>query len=81
MRPRWPGGLAAWWRAEGDGNDSADGSQRTLIGGAEFGPGRTTGLAFQLDGVNDRIDVGPGFNLDDLTLSTWVFIDPADQHR
>ena len=69
-------GLASWWRGEGDGNDSADGSHGTLIGGVEFGAGRTTGLAFQLDGVNDRIDVGPGFNLDDLTLSAWVFIDP-----
>ena len=75
--PPVAGGLASWWRGEGDGNDSADGSHGTLIGGVEFGPGRTAGQAFQLDGVNDRIDVGPGFNLDDLTLSAWVFIDPV----
>ena len=36
--PPVAGGLAAWWRAEGDGNDSADGSHGTLIGGASSAP-------------------------------------------
>ncbi len=30
-----------------------------------------------MDGVDDYVDLGSGFNLDKLTLDAWVFIDPA----
>jgi hypothetical protein len=71
-----PPQLVAWWPAEGNANDRAGTNHGTLQNGATFAPG-LVGQAFSLDGVNDYIEVGGGFNLDDLTLEAWVSIDPA----
>lgn len=71
-----PAGLVSWWPGEGNANDIAGTNNGTLQGGATFVPG-IVGQAFSLDGVNDYIDVGAGYNLDSMTLAAWVFIDPA----
>jgi hypothetical protein len=68
--------LVAWWRAESNALDQVGTHHGTMLNGATFAPGRV-GQAFSFDGVNDCIEVGSGFNLDDLTLEAWVLIDPA----
>jgi DNA-binding beta-propeller fold protein YncE len=69
-------GLVSWWRADGNTLDSRGTNHGTLTNGATFASG-ISGQAFQLDGVNDYVDVGTGFNLDAMTLSAWVFVDPV----
>ncbi|MBC8094337.1 MAG: LamG domain-containing protein [Akkermansiaceae bacterium] len=71
-----PSGLVAWWRAENDALDSIAANHGTLRNGATFATGKA-GQGFSFDGVNDYVDVGGGFNLDDLTLEAWVLINPA----
>ena len=71
-----PSGLVAWWRAEGNALDRVGTNHGTLRSGTTFATGKV-GQAFSFDGVNDYIEVGSGFNLDDLTLEAWVLINPA----
>lgn len=71
-----PPQLVAWWRAESNALDQVGTHHGTLRNGATYATGKV-GPAFSFDGVNDYIDVGGGFNLDDLTLEAWVLIDPA----
>jgi len=68
--------IVSWWRAENSALDQVGTNHGTLLNGATFAPG-LVGQAFSLDGVNDYIAVGGGFNLDDLTLEAWVLINPA----
>ncbi len=70
-----PAGLLAWWPAEGNANDVVGNHHGTNQNGTTFAPG-IAGQAFSLDGVNDYADMGEGFNLDDMTLAAWAFIDP-----
>lgn len=49
-------GLVAWWPAEGNGNDAQANLNASLINGTTFATG-IAGDAFQLDGVNDYLEV------------------------
>src|SRR5438132_1473161 len=71
-----PPGLVSWWPGENNANDIYGSNNGTLVNGTGFAAGKV-GQAFSLDGVNDYVDVGAGFNLDKMTLDAWVFIDPA----
>lgn len=71
-----PEGLVAWWPGDGNTTDIQGSNHGTLQNGATFATGQV-GDAFSLDGVDDYIDVGQGFNLDAMTLDAWVFIDPV----
>ncbi len=69
-----PSGLVAWWRAEGDANDSEGANNGTLSNGATFAPG-LTGQAFSFDGVNDGISVPDATvlrPLTNLTIEGWI---------
>ena len=70
-----PAGLVGWWPGDAQVTNFVG-----LPGALKFGTTVVPGLvgeAFRLDGVNDYVDVGPGFDLDQMTLETWVNIDPA----
>jgi hypothetical protein len=70
-----PTGLVGWWPGDAQVTNFA-GMPGTLKFGTTVVPG-LVGQAFGFDGVDDYVDVGPGFDLDDMTLETWVNIDPA----
>ena len=70
------GDFVSWWKAEGDGEDSADGNNGTLQNGVTFVPGRA-GQAFSLDGVDDYVNVPNAPNLNvgtgvDFSVEGWV---------
>ena len=71
-----PSQLVSWWRAENSAFDQVGTNHGAILNGATFASG-LVGQAFSFDGVNDYIEVGGGFDLDDLTLEAWVLIDPA----
>jgi subtilisin-like proprotein convertase family protein len=71
-----PAGLVGWWAGEGNANDATGNHNGILQGGTSFAPGKV-GQAFSLNGTGSYVDLGPGFNLDALTLDAWVFIDPT----
>lgn len=68
----------AWWSGDGTAEDVTGPHEGTLKNGAVFGPGRS-GLAFQLDGVDDYVEVSdaPGLNFDgkvqSFTVAAWIF--------
>lgn len=73
-----PDGLISWWRAENNGQDSIGVNHGTLLNGATYAVGLAQ--AFQLDGVNDYINVGLPANLnfkvtDSFSVEAWI--DPA----
>lgn len=70
-----PTGLVGWWPGDPQVTNFA-GMPGTLKFGTTVVPG-LVGQAFRFDGVDDYVDVGPGFDLDDMTLETWVNVDPA----
>lgn len=68
-----PAGLVAWWRGEGDANDSAGSNDGSMKGGIGFAEGKV-GQAFSLDSVNGYLEVPdvPGLRLTTLTMETWA---------
>ena len=73
-------GLVAYYPFNGNANDeSGNGNNGTVTNGAVLNTDRfgKPDSAYSFDGVDDYIDVGPGFDLDAFTLDAWVFIDPA----
>jgi hypothetical protein len=72
-----PPGLVSWWPGDENASDIAGNNDGTLQGGATFAPGMVD-QAFSLDGMNDYVDVGAGFDLDAMTIDAWVFIDVAE---
>ena len=75
-----PAGMVSWWPGDGIANDIVGTNNGTLQNGTTFAAGMVGvvfGTAFSLDGVDDYVDVGSGFNLNALTLDAWVFITPA----
>ena len=75
------GDFVSWWKAEGDGEDSADGNNGTLQNGVTFGSGRV-GQAFNLDGVDDYVNVPNAPNLDvgtsvDFSVEGWLKLNGA----
>ena len=76
-----PGGVEGWWPGDDTANDLTLGAHHgQLINGATFGPG-LVGRAFNLDGVNDRVDVpdSPGLRPQRFTLAAWVRVDVASE--
>jgi concanavalin A-like lectin/glucanase superfamily protein len=70
-----PPGLVGWWPGDAQVTNFVG-----LPGALKFGTTVAAGLvgqAFSFDGVDDYVDVGPGFDLDQMTLEAWVKIDPA----
>ena len=63
----------AWYRAEGNANDSLGTNNGTPQNGATFAPG-FVGQAFSFDGVDDRIDVPASAALDltVFTVEAWI---------
>jgi uncharacterized repeat protein (TIGR03806 family) len=66
------GTLAAWWKAEGDANDSAGANHGILVGGATFEAGRV-GQAFRLDGRGNYVSIAdsPSLRPANLTIEGW----------
>lgn len=70
-------GLAGWWQAEGNANDSADSNHGSLLNGGTYAPG-VFGSAFSLDGANDHVRVPNSGNLQfttAMTAAAWVRTD------
>ena len=68
-------GPVAWWRAEGNANDSADGNSGTQAGGVTYVAGKA-GQAFGFDGTNDSVTVpdAPGLRPASVTIEGWIKI-------
>jgi hypothetical protein len=69
-----PSGLVAWWRGEGNANDSIGSNNGVITGAVTFAPGEV-GHAFNFDGVTGAIIVPAISNLtsSDLTMEGWIF--------
>jgi hypothetical protein len=79
--PCFSGGLLSWWPGEGDATDSLGQHHGTLANGATFAPGYI-GQAFQLDGVDDYVELGGWTPGPTWTLEAWVNAKalPAGRH-
>ncbi|MBI5443634.1 MAG: LamG domain-containing protein [Deltaproteobacteria bacterium] len=70
-----PSGLIGWWPAEESASDMAGGNHGTLLGDADFAPGKV-GSAFDFNGVDAYVTVGnpPTLRLsgNDFTVEAWV---------
>lgn len=71
-----PDGLAAWWQAEGNGNDAVGQNDGTLIGGVSFASGRA-GQGIHFDGVSGEVRVNHTSDLnfgptDSISIEAWV---------
>jgi hypothetical protein len=71
-----PSGLAAWWRAEGNGNDAVGKNNGALVNGVGFTNG-VVGQAFAFDGADDAVIVSnaPGLNFgsgQDFSIEAWI---------
>ena len=68
-----PVGLAGWWRAEGNGLDSAGTNNGTLTGNTTFGPG-VVGQAFVFDGGSGTVQLGyaGSLQMQDLSIEGWI---------
>ncbi|SPE51544.1 hypothetical protein SBV1_1380001 [Verrucomicrobia bacterium] len=69
-------GLAAWWKGNGDGSDSAGSNSIPSLSGIGFGPGEV-GLAFAFDGAAHNVIVPDSPALDfgsnqDFSIEVWV---------
>ncbi len=70
-----PSNLAAWYRGEGNANDSQGVNNGTAQNGATFAAGQV-GQALSLDGVDDYVSVPDSNSLDitgAMTIETWVY--------
>lgn len=70
-----PAGIVSWWPGQNSAVDVV-GSNNGTFAANTYAAGKV-GAAFQLDGVDDFVDVGAGFTLDALTLEAWVYVDAA----
>jgi hypothetical protein len=71
-----PSGLVAWWKGEGNANDSFDGNNGSVTGGVTYANGEV-GQAFRFDGTNGFISVPASSNLDvgkgnGVTIEAWI---------
>ena len=72
-----PPGLVAWWKGEGNANDSAGANNPSVISGIGYNDGEV-GRAFHYDGSTSLITVprSPSLTISNLTVEAWIF--PAD---
>lgn len=72
-RSATPAGIAAWWRAEGNGLDAAGANNAILVNATTYAPGKV-GQAFSLSGANDALKIpdAPALRPASLTLEAWV---------
>ena len=70
-----PPGLVALWSGEGDGTDSVNDNNGTLIGGASFVPGKV-GQAFSFNGTGSFVSIPDSPSLDEftdsITIELWI---------
>jgi len=70
-----PSGMTSWWPGDGNSDDVSGGVHATLQGGAGYTAG-LVGQAFQLDGIDDYVDVAADpaiqFGTGDFTVDLWV---------
>ena len=71
-----PAGLVAWWKAEGNANDTVGGNSGSLASGAAFAQGRV-GQTFNLDGSASAYVSVPyspafAFGTNAFTLEAWI---------
>ncbi|MEQ1921297.1 MAG: LamG-like jellyroll fold domain-containing protein [Pyrinomonadaceae bacterium] len=73
-----PDGMAAWYPAQNNANDTVGGNNGQAQNGATFAPGKV-GQAFDLDGIDDEITApnSPSvrFGTNNFTIDTWVNLD------
>lgn len=80
-----PSGLVAWWRAEGNANDSVGTNNGTAVGGVVYTNGEV-GQAFRLDGTSGYVHVPASGSLNvgtngGFTIEGWINpSDVLDQH-
>jgi hypothetical protein len=68
-------GLVSWWRAEGNGTDSAGHNNTGVLNNVSFVPGPLGGQAFDFDGTTSAVVVPTSTTLDLATgfgISLWV---------
>jgi uncharacterized repeat protein (TIGR01451 family) len=68
-------GLAGWWAAEGNANDSFGTNNGTLVGSAGFAAGEV-GQAFSFDGLSQYVDVPTSASLnptESITCEAWIY--------
>ena len=68
-------GLVSWWRAEGNGNDSAGHNNNGSLDNVSFVPGPLGGQAFSFDGTTSGVVIQTSTTLDLATgfgISLWV---------
>src|SRR6185295_719857 len=66
-------GLIAWWRGEGNANDSVGSNHGQLFGATSFAPGKV-GRGFVFNGVTDFVLVPDSPSLDltnEITMEMW----------
>lgn len=73
-----PSGVVSWWTGDGNAVDIWQGNDGTLVDDTTFAAG-VVGDAFSFDGDEDYVDIphDSSFNLPELTVDAWVYIDPA----
>ena len=70
-----PTGIVAWYKADGNANDSAGGNNGTLEGGATYAAGHS-GEAFSFNGTSAYVQAPAstlwGYGNNDFTINLWV---------
>ena len=70
-----PSGLADWWTAESNANDSVGLNNGTLVGGVTYAHGKV-GQAFLFDGSSGYVSIPDSPSLDsfitNITIETWI---------
>ncbi len=72
-----PPGLVGWWRGEGNADDALGANNGTAANGLGYSAGEV-GQAFNLDGVDDEVQVPASASLSVQSLTMEAWINPAD---
>jgi sugar lactone lactonase YvrE len=76
-----PSGIVAWWRAQGNADDSIGANDGMLINGASFAAGKV-GQAFSFDGIHQYVKVPRAASLNSfsnqLTIEFWMYANPSN---
>ncbi|MFL6374830.1 MAG: LamG-like jellyroll fold domain-containing protein [Pyrinomonadaceae bacterium] len=66
-----PAGLTSWYPADGNSLDVRSRNDGTPQNGVAYAAGEV-GQAFSFDGIDDSVDLGTWFTMNDFTISMWV---------